>query len=744
MKTDPGADFQPISPNPYIVGNPVRDPSMFFGREAEFELIQKRFCDANAEGGLIVLCGERRSGKTSILFQITNGRLGPDFVPVLVDMQSMAIENERDFLAKIIAEITQATERASEPLPPSTPGRAASQFREVVRRTLAAHPGKRLLLLFDEYELFENKIEAGVLSEEVLQVFAHLIESQRVFLVFTGSLNLEERHREYWQVFLGKSIYRQISFLERRDALRLITEPVQGRVRYAEGLVETIYRLTAGQAFYTQAVCQNLVDQLNEKHRNAADQDLLDVVVNDIVSNPFPQMIFRWEGLTRDEKAVLALLAETLPTGDQFAGVGELVQLLSRGKYPLALDRDRLATTLEGLFRADMLLKNQSLPAGYAFRMDLWRRWVQRMHSVWQVVRELGISTRSARRTPTALLAGVAALLCLIAAAAWIMNANRPNRAELDSAWKAAKAGRPGTTFSGGAAAESAMVDIAVTPPGARIIVDGIRTHTGRVRERMSSGPHSLSIFAKGYASMTDTFDVNRESGYSRDYKLETLMGNVTVNSNPPGAAVIVDGALLGSTPYTISNLDTDRDHNLEVRAEGLGSFKRTLRAIRDSTIALPLLDFTALKASIRIETSPIHAAVILDGRPMGLTPVALDLSPRIQGYDLRVEATGYLPFDTTLTIREPTPSALNLNLKARLAALSVHGDKVLEIWLDDDIIMKELPRVTRNIEPGDHHLLIIRSVDDTLRKAFTALPGGSVDFDFQYNRFSNEPAKER
>jgi len=37
-----------------------------------------------------VFCGERRSGKTSILFQILNGCLGERFLPVLVDMQILA------------------------------------------------------------------------------------------------------------------------------------------------------------------------------------------------------------------------------------------------------------------------------------------------------------------------------------------------------------------------------------------------------------------------------------------------------------------------------------------------------------------------------------------------------------------------------------------------------------------------------------------------------------------------------
>jgi hypothetical protein len=67
-------EFVPIHPNPYIVGNPVRGRAMFFGREAEFELVQRRFQNAE-HGALLVFCGERRSGKTSILFQILERRL---------------------------------------------------------------------------------------------------------------------------------------------------------------------------------------------------------------------------------------------------------------------------------------------------------------------------------------------------------------------------------------------------------------------------------------------------------------------------------------------------------------------------------------------------------------------------------------------------------------------------------------------------------------------------------------------
>ena len=67
MIEDSGS-FQLI-PNPYIVGKPIEDQKMFFGREDDFAFIKKKVTGGET-GGILVLCGSRRSGKTSILFQI--------------------------------------------------------------------------------------------------------------------------------------------------------------------------------------------------------------------------------------------------------------------------------------------------------------------------------------------------------------------------------------------------------------------------------------------------------------------------------------------------------------------------------------------------------------------------------------------------------------------------------------------------------------------------------------------------
>ena len=58
-----------VSPtNPYRYGGPIRDPEWFFGRLEQMRTILDRI----AKNECTALVGERRSGKTSLLFQLMN------------------------------------------------------------------------------------------------------------------------------------------------------------------------------------------------------------------------------------------------------------------------------------------------------------------------------------------------------------------------------------------------------------------------------------------------------------------------------------------------------------------------------------------------------------------------------------------------------------------------------------------------------------------------------------------------
>lgn len=395
--------FVPIDPNPYIVGNPIRTPSMFFGREDDFNYLKIKLEGAAQGGVVMVFCGERRAGKSSILYQILNGRLGDRFVPVFIDLQEMVVSNEHEFfgrIARIISEAISQIEEEGQRIKESPTielrrypfsdhsKNAFHLFIDYLDSVLAALGERRMVLLIDEYELLENKVEDGKLSKEIFNFLASMIDNRdRLSFVFTGTRRLEERDRRYWRELLRRSLFRKVSFLSERDAKRLITYPVRDKLIYGKGVEDRIYRLTSGHPFYTQYICQSIVDHLNEWKRNYVLKSDLDQVTSEIVDNPLPQMLYFWEGFSDDEKLVMSLLSEVLKDGEGTATSKMIVEAIQREHYPVKLSDDTIRLTLEELFRNDVLKKIGD--DSFCFKIDLFRLWIKQSHSIWRVVREV-------------------------------------------------------------------------------------------------------------------------------------------------------------------------------------------------------------------------------------------------------------------------------------------------------------------------------------------------------------------
>lgn len=389
-----GRPFSPIT-NPYIVGNPIRTGDMFFGRDDDFQFARQKLTSERA-GVVLVFCGERRSGKTSILFQILGGRLGGRFLPVLIDMQYFAATSgDADLYRSIYREVAKAVHPETEPqerlarFDERAAVNAAAAFEAAMDDAIAAHPGETLLLLFDEYEILESKIERGELSRNVIPFLAGLLERKRdIAYVFTGSKNLEERATQHWRVMLGKSLYRKISYLTPQDTERLIREPVRAVVDYDPAAVARIARLTSGQPFYTQVICQNLVDHLNEHRKMRVEPGDVAAIVDAIVDNPLPQMIYFWDSLPADQKLTLSLLAETLDDETAWATPKAAIARATASGVPLTVQEAQLQTTCDRLFEMELLEKSPRRE--FRYRIDLLRHWVRRTHSIWQVVKEAG------------------------------------------------------------------------------------------------------------------------------------------------------------------------------------------------------------------------------------------------------------------------------------------------------------------------------------------------------------------
>src|SRR5574341_2022606 len=74
--------------NPYIAGAPRRGAQGFFGRQDTLEWVQREL--RNPATNALVLFGQRRIGKTSLLLQLQRTLSTELFLPVYFDLQDQA------------------------------------------------------------------------------------------------------------------------------------------------------------------------------------------------------------------------------------------------------------------------------------------------------------------------------------------------------------------------------------------------------------------------------------------------------------------------------------------------------------------------------------------------------------------------------------------------------------------------------------------------------------------------------
>nr|HQV32832.1 AAA family ATPase [Calditrichia bacterium] len=379
-------------PNPFIVGNPIKSRSMFYGREDDFEFLRTKL-GTGKNSHIIVVCGERRSGKTSILFQILNGALGSDYLPVLIDMQTMAaLRNDTEFFERFALETLKSLPQGllSSQQYDFASGKTSPYkvFDNLLDDIHISFPYQKILFLIDEFELIDAKIEEGSLNPNFVRFLSGILESERnISFILTGSQRLEERDNTVWKSLFGKALYRNMSFLSHGDTCRLVSEPIQEWVTVDDPVLDHIYQLTSGQPFYTQVVCQNLIDLLNERRRNEVHPGDVDRVVEEILENPLPQMLYFWNSLSANQKLLLSLVCELLDNDYAQVSADQVLRSSRKREYGIRTDLHTINTTLEGLYHARILAKKEG---NYAMQMDLFRLWIRQEHSIWRTLKEAG------------------------------------------------------------------------------------------------------------------------------------------------------------------------------------------------------------------------------------------------------------------------------------------------------------------------------------------------------------------
>jgi len=367
--------------NPYIAGAPVTEQRMFFGRQDIFQWIENSIAGQYADH-ILVIHGQRRVGKTSVLKQLGN-QLPKRFIPVFFDLQGRTHTTLDHFLWWLAREIVRVLkqERGLDIPPPDKGAFSAdpeifeNQFLAGLRSMLGRDT---LLLTFDEFD----NLEEGEVKEELARPLIDYLRRMMgepnlnfIFSIGSSGRKLENMQAAYTEFFKA-ALYKKISFLSEEQTHQLVTRPVEGVLEYERQAVERIYTITSGHPYFTQLTCHELFARCQRTEQRRIAKADVEAVLEDVVERGTVNLKFIWDEASDIEKWGLAALAQLDKADNRL--VAEYLR-----KNRVRFSETDLASGLLHLREKDVLTPDNR------FVIHLMRLWLQKNRPIEQAREEL-------------------------------------------------------------------------------------------------------------------------------------------------------------------------------------------------------------------------------------------------------------------------------------------------------------------------------------------------------------------
>jgi hypothetical protein len=306
--------------NPYQFGNPIRPDraDLFKGRKKLADRILRLLLDRNRP--TLVLYGQRRCGKSSFLLNLSRLLPPSEVISVYIDLQMPGVtESEGDFLYSIVWAIRNAVRAEKLSLPEAKrenfQERPYVAFEDWLNAAFPLLGPRRVLLNLDEFEKLGSAVDAGRLSERLLDELRSMIQHREAIgLLFSGVRTLAELGPN-WNSYFISVIPIEMSYLERQEARELLVKPdPQFDLTYEEAVVEEILHLTHCHPYLIQLLGWVLVQQANEQEKREVSSDMLPQAIEEAFEAGAPYFTNIWDEFTgrkRDEiKAGRAFLCD--------------------------------------------------------------------------------------------------------------------------------------------------------------------------------------------------------------------------------------------------------------------------------------------------------------------------------------------------------------------------------------------------------------------------------------------------
>ncbi len=276
----------------------------------------------------------------------------------------------------------------------------------------------------------------------------------------------------------------------------------------------------------------------------------------------------------------------------------------------------------------------------------------------------------------------------------------------------------PGVLLANRDAQNLATLVITSDPPGAQVQINRqVYGTTPLEAANLEPGVHLVQLTLRDHRDVMTSIRLDANQRYPLDLRLEPHRAAVLVHSEPEGASVVLDGAHRGTTPLLLPAVDLGR-HRVTVSRPGYQQrvVELDVTTATPQKIAVQLLTDSA---TLRVETEPAGATVLLNGVPRGTSPVVLERIPDGDS-ELEIRAEGYAVFKQDIRLAAGDDERLSVALTPLPGTLKVVSiPEGARVYIDNQL-RGETPFTMADIVPGDYRVRVEMTAYDPMARNVT------------------------
>ena len=360
-------------------------PEMLFGRTDVFDFVRTALVGQHQDN-VIVLYGKRRTGKTSVLYQM-HRNLDPRYMPILIDLQALTMDSPGGLFWELASTIRRALRREYQievprPQREDFESDPVQGFQEIFLPVVSEAVGDRhLLLMIDESARLDEQVQAGKLTPDVFGYIRSIMQhTTSLNFLFCVGERLELMQTQYALLF-NVALYKEISFLDRKAAESLVKQPIEGLYTYEDQAIDRIIDITSGHAYFMQLLCHSLFARWQRDEKAQIGVEDVNSVTSEVVERGAANLKFDWDESLPIEKLFLGAMAEAMDGDTPVVSLPEVTEVLQR--HDILVPQGELFTAQRSLIGKELVFGTESM----RFAIDFLRLWV-RQHQRLEWVKE--------------------------------------------------------------------------------------------------------------------------------------------------------------------------------------------------------------------------------------------------------------------------------------------------------------------------------------------------------------------